>query len=128
MGHKHQPLADRPLGPARPDLRILAFRGRRLAKIGHHLLLYTSLQLEGQDADNLLHGDGPPDCNLARKCPCRLSPMQTVGVLVGQDNPGRNMFRRAAFLSGTSHHESYPGRGDTRVACQVNMGSEVARE
>lgn len=128
MGHKHQPLAARPLGPARPDLRVLTLRGCRLAKTGDHILLYPSLQLEGQDAYNLLHGDGPPGLDLARKFPRRLSPMQAVGVLVGQDSPGRNMFQRATFFSGPSYHKSYPGRRDICITCEVNMGPQVARE
>lgn len=67
MGHKHQSVADRPLGPARADLRVFPLRWRRLAKTSDPLLLYSSVQLEGQDAGNLLHDDGPCGCSLARK-------------------------------------------------------------
>lgn len=67
MGHKHQSVADRPLGPARADLRVFPLRGRRLAKTSDPLLLYPSVQLEGQDAGNLLHDDGSRGCGLARK-------------------------------------------------------------
>lgn len=67
MGHKYQPLADRPLGPASASLRILPLRGRRLAKTSDPLLLYPSVQLEGQDAGNLLHDDGSRGCSLAGK-------------------------------------------------------------
>lgn len=128
MGHKDQPLTDRPLGPTRADLRVFPLRGRRPAKISDSILLHPSIQLDGQDAGSLLHDDGSRGCSLAGKWYRRLSPMQTIGALVGQDNPGGNVLQRAAFLSGTGYHESYSGRSDTCITCEVHMGPQVARE